>query len=276
MKKYLEDFLNYLRIEKNSSHNTIIGYELDIIQYFDSCEITNIKQITKTTIRKFLSEISDLAPTTRRRKLSSIRSFLTFMYREGLIEKNPALEIDNVKIDRKLPEIMSVNETARILDSVINYQDRAILETLYGVGCRVAELVIIKIADIDFDERTVKLFGKGNKERVVPINNSAINAIKNHLENRKYDSNYIFANRSNPSVPMTTRNARRIVYKYTDGEIHPHMFRHSYATHLHANDVDIRIIQELLGHANINTTTIYTSLANSKMSKAYRHAHPRG
>jgi site-specific recombinase XerD len=120
------------------------------------------------------------------------------------------------------------------------------------------------------------LFGKGGRERKVPVNNPTITAIQDHLQSRGYNSPYVFASRRNPDNPMTTRNARRIVYKYTDGKVHPHMMRHSFATHLHANGADIRVIQGLLGHANINTTTIYTSLADEHMSKAYRHAHPRG
>jgi integrase/recombinase XerD len=277
MKNHLEDFLNYLKIEKNLSNNTLIGYNKDLIQYFETCKISELEQLNKVTIRKFLAHISDLAPTTRRRKLSAIRSFMTFLTREGIIEKNYALEIDNAKTEKRLPRIMSVNETASILDSADNPQDRAILETLYGVGCRVAELVGMKVADINYEERMVRLFGKGNKERHVPINNSAINAIKKHLENRGYESPYVFASgRNNPDSPMSTRNARRIVYKYTDGKVYPHMLRHSYATHLHANGVDIRVIKDLLGHEDISTTTIYTSLANEQLSKAYRHAHPRG
>jgi site-specific recombinase XerD len=276
MNNHLENFLNYLKIEKNASHNTVVSYKKDITQYIEECDIESIEQLNKATIRAFLAGIMNLAPTTRRRNLSSIRSFMSYLTREGIIEKNDALEIANAKVDRRLPEIMSVNETASIIESATSEQDRAILETLYGLGCRVSELVNIKISDIDFEERTVKLFGKGNKERIVPINNSAINAIKQHINTRKYSSDYVFASKNNPNISMTDRNARRIVYKYTNGDVHPHMFRHSYATHLHGNGVDIRIIQGLLGHSNINTTTIYTSLANENMSKAYRHAHPRG
>jgi site-specific recombinase XerD len=276
MDNYLNDFLNYMSVEKNLSNNTVISYKKDLNQYFESSSIVNIEQLNKSTIRKFLADINSLAPTTRRRKLSAIRSFMTFLKKEGVIEHNDALDIDNAKIAKKLPNVMTVNETSRILDSIDNEQDRAIMETLYGVGCRVGELVIIKVDDIDLENRTVKLLGKGNKERLVPINNPALNAIARHLETRNYNSPYVFASRRTPSLPMTTRNARRIVYKYSDGEVHPHMFRHSYATHLHANGADIRYIQELLGHADINTTTVYTTIANEQMSKAYRTAHPRG
>jgi integrase/recombinase XerC len=276
MYNHLDNFLNYLTIEKNASQNTVISYKKDITQYIEDCNIDNLEQLNKATIRTFLAGIMNLAPTTRRRKLSSIRSFLSYLVREGVLEKNDALEIANAKIDRRLPEIMSVNETASIIESATSEQDRAILETLYGVGCRVSELVNIKISDINFEERTVRLFGKGNKERSVPINNPTINAIKQHLHTRRYSSEYVFASKNNPESPMTDRNARRIVYKYTNGDVHPHMFRHSYATHLHGNGVDIRIIQGLLGHSNLNTTTIYTALANEKMSNAYRIAHPRG
>ena len=275
MEKYLKYYLDYIKTEKNLSDNTAICYRKDIEQYFNSCSITELSQLNKYTIREFLTKINSLAPTTRRRKLSAIREFMRFLKREGEIEQNDALDIENAKIDKRLPKVLNIQETARIIDSAENKQDRAILETLYGLGCRVDELVHIKISDIDFDNRLVRLFGKGNKERIVPINNASIISINEHLQSRKYESDYVFASRDCPIVPMTTRNARRIVYKYGGKEVHPHMFRHSYATHLHANGVDINVIQELLGHADISTTTIYTHVANEQMSKAYRHAHPR-
>lgn len=276
MEKYLEYFLTHIITEKNLSKNTATGYKKDIQQYIESCSITELSELNKYTIREFLLNINSLAPSTRRRKLSAIKEFMKFLKREGFIKINEALEIENAKIDKKLPKVLNVNETAKIIDSANNKQDRAILETLYGLGCRIAELVNIKISDIDFDNRTVRLFGKGNKERIVPINNASLIAVTEHLQSRKLSSNYIFASSVHGERPMTTRNARRIVYKYGGKEVHPHMFRHSYATHLHANGADIRHIQELLGHADISTTQIYTHVANEQMTKTYRHAHPRG
>lgn len=276
MEKYLGYFLDYIRIEKNLSDNTIISYKTDIEQYFECCTIKELEQLNKYTIRKFLSEISELAPTSRRRKLSAIRAFMGFLSREGFIVKNEAMDIENPKIDKKLPKVMNIQETAKIIDSAENKQDRAILETLYGIGCRVAELVRIKISDIDFENRSIRLFGKGNKERIVPINNASIIAIKQHLQSRINDSDYVFASRVLTDKPMTTRNARRVVHKYGGSEVHPHMFRHSYATHMHTNGADIRHIQEMLGHADISTTQIYTAVANETMTRTYRNSHPRG
>jgi integrase/recombinase XerD len=274
MEKYLNYFLNFIRVEKNLSKNTIIGYSKDIEQYFKMCNIRELEQLDKHTIREYLSKISDLAPTSRRRKLSSLRAFMGFLSNEGIIEKNFASEVENAKIDKRLPKVMTVNETANIIDSADSTQDRAILETIYGLGCRVSELVNIKISDINFEDRTVRLFGKGNKERIVPINNASLSAILTHIKSRNFESEYVFGSRVLPERPMTTRNVGRIVDKY--GDAHPHMFRHSYATHLHANNVDINVIKDLLGHADISTTTIYTHISNEHMSRAYRHAHPRG
>jgi integrase/recombinase XerD len=254
----------------------MISYKKDIEQYFELCNITELEQLNKYTIREFLSKISNLAPTSRRRKLSSIRSFMSFLSKDDIIEKNEALDIANAKIDRKVPRVMNVDETAKIIESADGIQDRAIMETLYGIGCRVSELVNIKISDIDFDNRRVKLFGKGNKERIVPINNSSIKAINALLESRDFNSDYVFASTVLINKPMTTRNVRRIVHKYGGKEVHPHMFRHSYATHLLSNDANLRHIQELLGHADISTTQIYTSVANEEMARTYRHSHPRG
>lgn len=278
MDKYLTDFLAYLRVEKNYSINTIDGYGTDLRQFFTECGIQKTPELTKAKIREFLANMANanLAPTTRKRKLASIRSFMSFLKREGIIDVNVSLEVDSAKADKKLPKAITVNETATMLDSISNNQDRALVETLYGIGCRVSELVQLKISDIDFESRTALVFGKGNKERMLPINNSALAAIRKHLDTRNFESEYIFASRRFPEKPMTTRNARNIVYKYTDGDLSPHMLRHSYATHLFANGVDIRIIQELLGHSDINTTTIYTKVANDHMTNAYRVAHPRG
>jgi site-specific recombinase XerD len=274
MEKYLNHFLNYIRVEKNLSQNTIVAYRKDIEQYFNMCNIKGLEQLDKFTIRDYLSKISKLAPTSRRRKLSALRAFMGFLSSEGIIEKNFASEIENAKIDKRLPKVLSVNETASIIDSANSIQDRAILETLYGLGCRVSELVNIKVSDIEFDDRTVRLFGKGNKERIVPINNASLSAIIEHLNTRGFNSEYVFASRVLAERPMTTKNVSRVVAKYS--EAHPHMFRHSYATHLHANGVDINVIKDLLGHADISTTTIYTHVANEQMTRAYRHAHPRG
>lgn len=276
MEKYLKYFIDYIRIERNLSENTAISYKKDVEQYIEHCSIVDLSQFNKQTIREYLSSINSLAPTSRRRKLSSIRAFLGFLSSEGIIEKNEAMDIRNAKIDKKLPKVMSIQETASIIDSAVNPQDRAILETLYGIGCRVSELVNIKISDIDFLNRQIRLFGKGNKERIVPINNASILAIKKHLQTRGFNSDYVFASRVLPGRPMTTKNASRVVHKYGGSEVHPHMFRHSYATHMHANGADIRYIQEMLGHSDISTTQIYTSVANEEMTSTYRHAHPRG
>jgi site-specific recombinase XerD len=272
MEKYLKVFLSYIHNEKNLSNNTVIAYKKDIEQYLK--RVNDLSDLNRFTIREFLSEISTLAPSTRRRKLSAVREFMKFLNREGIIENNEALMIDSVKPEKKLPKVLNVNQVANIIDSANNIQDRAVLETLYGLGCRVAELVRIKISDIDYSNRTVRLFGKGNKERIVPINNSSLIAIKEHLKSRDFESEYVFGSRVLAGKPMTTKNVSRIIAKY--GDAHPHMFRHSYATHLHANGVDINVIKDLLGHADISTTTIYTHIANEQMSKAYRHAHPRG
>lgn len=276
MEKYLKYFLNYIRTEKNLSDNTIISYKKDLEQYFDSCSIVGLDDLNKHTIREFLTKINELAPTTRRRKLASIRGFFAFLFDEEIIDKNESLSIKTAKIDKKLPVVMSINETATIIDSAYSKQDRAILETLYGTGARISELVGIRISDIDYDARTVRLFGKGNKERIVPINNASLIAIKEHLDSRDFDSLYVFGSRVIPESPMTARNARERVYKHGGKGVHPHMFRHSYATHLHARGASIMDIKEMLGHADISTTQVYTHVTNEQMSRTYRHSHPRG
>lgn len=276
MKNHLESFINYIKVEKNLSENTAINYQSDLTQFFTKCKIEDVEELTKSNIRLYLVKIADLSAKTRKRKLASIRSFMAFLKEENIISDNYALDIKTPKVPKTVPRVMTQNETATILDSVDNAQDKAILETLYGIGCRISELINMKITDINFEERTVLIRGKGDKERLLPINNTALRCIKEHLETRGFYSPYVFGSKVNPSQPMSARNARDRVYKYTDGKISPHKFRHSFATHLLSNDADIRVIQELLGHADISTTTIYTSVANEQMSRAYRHAHPRG
>jgi site-specific recombinase XerD len=204
------------------------------------------------------------------------------MCEEGYLKFNPAADLSTAKTETKLPVVFSEIDTGKLIDSVSDIRDRAALETLYALGIRVAELVGIQVKDIDFINRRVRVFGKGRKERVVPMNNSAKNILLEYistLERNDLDD-YVFPSPVNQGKPVTTRAMYDVVIKYAklngmDG-MSPHKFRHAFATHMHARGMDIRDLQELLGHADIGTTTIYTKVVNENLARNYHSAHPRG
>jgi site-specific recombinase XerD len=280
---YLNHFFDYVRAEKNYAENTIINYKSDIDQYLQDAEVSTPSDITKQNIRTFLSRLEqkDIQARSRNRKLAAVKLLCKFLKAEGIIKSDPSLEIEYAKIEKHLPVIFSESEMNGVIDSAADkYRDKAILELLYGIGVRVTELVGIKVTDIDLSNMTAKVFGKWRKERIVPMNTSSANAIITHLKNRKVDSEFLFASPYDATVPITARTARNVVYKYGDktklSNISPHKFRHSCATHLHQHGMDIRDVQEMLGHADISSTTIYTHVALNTLSRNYHSAHPRG
>jgi site-specific recombinase XerD len=277
----LKEFLDYLRTEKNCSQKTIINYGSDIKNFIKIYSIQVPSDISKQKIRAFISHLAqeNKEATTRNRNLSAIKSFCKFLHTEDFIKDNPSTEIASARTQRKLPVVYSIKETTDTIDAILNVRDKAIVETLYGTGVRVSELVNIKFSDIDFASKTLKVFGKGSKERVIPINDSAISSILQHLQSRKgwgIDS-YVFQSPLSDNNPITTRAIYDIVKKNatTLNKISPHKLRHSFATHLLSNGANINEIQKMLGHENINTTTIYAHVSVSDLSKAHRSAHPR-
>lgn len=277
MNDKLNEYLNFMAVEKNRSKNTLRGYRTDIEQFANMRGVSSIDQITKQEIRAYIAELADngAEPASRNRKLTALRSFCNYLNEEGYISGNPAASVQYAKIDKRLPEVMTVDETFSAIDSAAgNPRDKAILETFYGTGARVDEVARLKVTDINFEDQLVRLFGKGSKQRVVPMSSAAIESIKTYLEIRDNKSEFVFDSPVNPSTHLSTRAIYDIAVKYAG--VSPHKFRHSVATHLLANDMDIREIQEFLGHENINTTTIYTQVSVQKMAKGFHRAHPRG
>ena len=280
MKNELNEFINYLKVEKNCSIKTLRSYRCDIEQFFSEMNLSSTSDINKQAIRSFLSLLVDKKsePSTRNRKLTAIRSFCKFLCMEEYLDKNPAIDISYAKIDKRLPKVMSISDTGQLIDSVEDPRNRAAMETLYGTGCRVEELVGIKVNHIDFNDSTVLLFGKGGKERKVPISVSALVSIVDYLGARKDKSEYLFPSPTTGRA-LTTKAMYNMVSKHgreNGTPTSPHKFRHSIATHLLSNGMDIRKIQEFLGHENINTTTIYAQVAIEQMAKEFHYAHPRG
>lgn len=284
MRKQLVEFTEYMRVEKNYSPKTVDNYYNDIKQYSDLMDVYDVNSMSKQNIRSFLSMIKDngIAASSGNRKLAAIRSFCRFLCSEGYITTNPAADIQTAKLEKRLPVSMTKEETFDVLSSTSNVRDRTVMEILYATGARVSELTIIKFKDIDFLSCRVKLFGKGGKERIVPMTDSSIASINALIKERGgVDSNdYVFPSPKNSMRPISAKAIYDLVLKHTKFNnlegITPHKFRHTFATHLYAGDMDIRGIQELLGHADISTTQIYTKVLQENLVRSYHLAHPLG
>ena len=285
MNRYLEKFLSYLEIEKNYSKYTVINYKIDLEEFFGFLGEMPIEKADYLTLRRYLAKIreKDHKPRTIARKLSSLRSLLKFLNREGYLKTNPSTLLMTPKLDKKLPEFLTEDEITKFveapkLDEDAGRRDRAILETLYSTGIRVSELVGLDIDHVDFISNIVKVSGKGKKERLVPIGNQALQTIRDYIEQRKHKNKALFLNKSGKR--LTTRSICNITDKYIRqtglrNKLSPHALRHSFATHLLNNGADLRAVQELLGHVNLSTTQIYTHMTTEKLKSVYEKAHPR-
>ena len=292
MNKELDDFINYLEYERNYSNNTIIAYKnniLQLINYLDSININDIKSVKYETIRGYLSYLHENKYKSKSisRMISSMRSFFKYLKVENIITNNPMTLISNPKLEKKLPKYLTINEIEKILsvpdmNDKVGIRDAFILELLYVTGIRVSELVNIKLNDIESSENRIKIFGKGNKERYVLYGSRCSNLLKKYLSVRnsflKFPSEYLLLSKTGRKI--NTREIRNIINRIKTKagisiSISPHTFRHTFATHMLNEGADIRAVQELLGHENLSTTTIYTHLTNEKLRRTYLNTHPR-
>lgn len=285
MNRYVEKFISYLDIEKNYSKHTLLNYKIDLEEFFAYIQETPIERIDYFQLRRYLGNLrsKNLKTRTVARKLSSLRSLFKFLFREGLVKKNPATLLMTPKLDKKLPQFLSETDATRFMDAAsendeAGLRDRAILEALYSTGMRVSELVSLNCDRVDFISNIVKVEGKGKKERLIPIGDTALDAIKKYLDTRGHKSNAVFLNHNGGR--LTDRSVRNIVNKYIlkasiQGKMSPHALRHSFATHLLNAGADLRSVQELLGHVNLSTTQIYTHMTTEKLKSVYNKAHPR-
>ena len=293
---YIKGFTAYLRLEKSLSANSIEAY-LNDVGKFSAFESTNQNRsspadITIDDLQLFIKEINELglSARTQARIISGLKAFFKYLSLEGLVKDDPASLLEGPRPGRKLPDTLSITEIERIIKAIDmskaeGERNKAIIETLYGCGLRVSELVNLKITDIFFREMFVKVIGKGNKERFVPIGNTAIRHINLYLDNsrmhvqpKKYDEDILFLNRRGGRLSRTM-----ILLIVKDlGEkagikksISPHTFRHSFATHLVEGGADLRAVQEMLGHESIITTEIYTHLDREYLKSTIQLYHPR-
>ena len=288
MEKYIEKFIRYMEIEKNYSGHTIVNYKLDLQDFNKFLAGTALEKVDYLTLRKYLAVLKEKGLGSRSvgRRLSALRSFFRFLSREGYIKTNPILMLSSPKLDKHLPSFMTEEEVSKLIESafaknekdLLGLRDRAILEVFYSSGLRISELAGLNLEDLDFISGVVKIRGKGKKERITPIGEAALTAIRKYLERRKKQADAVFLNKN--SRRITTRGIRNIVVKYLrvagiKPGVSPHTFRHSFATHLLNRGADLRTVQELLGHANLSTTQIYTHLTTEKLKSVYDKAHPR-
>lgn len=292
MNKYMDDFINYLEYERNYSNNTIIAYKnniLQLINYLDSININDIKIVKYETIRGYLSYLHENKYKSKSisRMISSMRSFFKYLKVEKVITNNPMTLISNPKLEKKLPKYLTINEVEKILNvpdmnDKIGIRDAFILELLYVSGIRVSELVNIKLNDIEESQRRIKILGKGNKERYVLYGSRCSELLKKYISVRskflKYPNDYLILSKTGRKI--NTREIRNIINRIKTKagisiSISPHTFRHTFATHMLNEGADLRAVQELLGHENLSTTTIYTHLTNEKLRRTYLNTHPR-
>ncbi|NJD22690.1 MAG: site-specific tyrosine recombinase XerD [Melioribacter sp.] len=296
MEEFLKEYLTILRYEKNLSENTANSYKNDLqkfITFLNKSRIKDFSEVTSNLITKFFDHQrkSEIDSATSARYMSSIKGFFRFLENNSYIEKNPTDKLSPVKKGRKLPTVLTLPEIEMILnapgtDDITDLRDKAILETFYSSGLRVSELINLKINDLFFDDEVIRVLGKGSKERIVPIGNSAVKWIKEYLtrsrpflEKKTKSQNFVFLNKRG------TKLSRMWIWKIFDHyakeagikkEIHPHIFRHSFATHLLEGGADLRAVQEMLGHADISTTQIYTHVDRNYIKQVHKDHHPRG
>lgn len=294
MNELLNEYQYYLSGELNLSKHTQSNYKRDINKYIEYLQkyraVNDPKDITADDIRNYFATLKkrNLQASSRARNLTAIKSFHKFLALEKYTNINASELIDAPKQEKKLPVILSIEEVEKLIDSIElnderDVRDRAMIELAYSCGLRVSELVNLEISDVHLEMGFIKIFGKGNKERIVPVGEIALDIINKYLkESRpKYAKPHVRALFLSRFGEKMTRNAFNKILKErarTAGitkSVNPHMLRHSFASHLLESGTDLRFIQELLGHENISTTEIYTHINNQKLREIYLHAHPR-
>lgn len=292
MKNDIKKYLDYLKYERNFSNNTIVGYSnhLELFEaFFKEKNITNLNNIDYTQIRNYLNYLYEKNYNTKSicNHLSSLRSFFKYLHNENIIKNNPMTLIENPKLEKKLPKYLYYEDIEKILNvpdlnTNIGIRDALILEMLYVTGIRVSELVNIKISDIDYSNNKIKITGKGNKQRIVMYGKRCHELLNKYLNIRnvflKDNNDYLFLGIKGKKI--NDRVIRNIINDISvkagvNLKISPHTFRHTFATHMLNEGADLRSVQELLGHENLSTTTIYTHVTNERLRSVYLHTHPR-
>ena len=285
--RYIEKFLRYLDIERNASPHTLLNYRLDLLQCRAFLQ-QPWESVNHLAIRRYLAHLkqASLAKRTVARRLASLRSFFRFLCRDGLLKDNPAVAVSTPKLERRLPNFLTEPEVSKLLETPPDtgawpLRDRAILETLYSTGIRVSELVGISMDELDMIGGSIRVMGKGKRERLAPIGDRALQAIQAYLRQRPpamAASRALFVNQRGGR--LSARSVQRLLGKWIKQasiaqHVSPHTLRHSFATHLLNRGADLRSVQELLGHLHLSTTQIYTHVTTDRLKAVYDRAHPR-
>ncbi len=280
---YINKFINYLKYEKNYSENTLISYTKDLTMFVNFFN-KDILLLEYNDIRNYLLFLHEKKYTNKSisRNISSLKSFYKYLIKEDIIKDTPMKLVTLPRSEKKLPSYINYSDLEELLNipvtDVLGLRNRLILEMLYTTGVRVSELVNIKLSDIDFYNNTIKILGKGNKERFVFYGNTCKELLDRYLKLRTSSVEYLFLNKN--YTKLTDRGVRLIVENIVKKSclklnVSPHTFRHTFATHLLNEGADLKIVQELLGHSDISTTGIYTHVSNEHLRKVYLEAHPR-
>lgn len=296
METFIKEYLAHLKLEKNLSDNTISSYRNDLKSFNDFLHDLNINdpfEITTDHLNGFFKLLKELGlvGSSAARYFSSLKGFFLFLMRNKYIVKNPIEKISAPKTSKKLPGVLDVSEVEKILSlpdvsNKLGLRDKAILELFYACGTRVSELINLKVNDLFLYDEVIRVLGKGSKERLIPIGSSAIKWINEYLRKSRpllmkkmKSENYLFLN--SRSTKLSRMGVWKIIERYVKEaeikkDVHPHTFRHSFATHLLEGGADLRAVQEMLGHADISTTQIYTHIDRDYIKQVHKQYHPRG
>jgi integrase/recombinase XerD len=296
MEMFLKEYLAYIKLEKNLSQNTVTSYKNDInafLSYLENSGIDDASDISSNDVGGFFKTLRELglSGSSSARYFSSLKGFFLYLLKNKYIIKNPIEKITAPKISKKLPGVLDINEVEKILaapdvSEKLGMRDKAILELFYACGTRVSELINLKVNDLYFDEEIIRVFGKGSKERLIPIGASAVTWVSEYLKKsrpllmkKSKSENNLFLN--SRGSKLSRMGVWKIIDRYVkeagiEKEVHPHTFRHSFATHLLEGGADLRAVQEMLGHADISTTQIYTHIDRDYIKQIHKQYHPRG
>jgi integrase/recombinase XerD len=295
MKDEILDFIHFLTVEKGLARNTIVSYQRDLEQYrtfLQNIGVLDVQNITRSHIMRYLGQMREdgKSSKTMARNVASIRSFHQFLLREKRANEDPTLHIETPQLEKKLPKVLNLPEVEALLQAPdmsneFGYRDKAMIEILYATGMRVSELVQLNISDAHLTMGFIRCIGKGNKERIIPIGSKAIEALEQYLQfarpklvKPQHRTDALFLNHLGKR--LTRQGFWKILKKLASvagiqKEFSPHTLRHSFATHLLENGADLRAVQEMLGHADISTTQIYTHVTKTRLKDVYSKFHPR-
>ena len=277
MYQIIGEYLEYLELEKGLSQNTLEAYRRDLSEFSQGVE--DIKKVDRMSINMFIRKLREnkLAPSSIIRKIASLRGFFKWASSAGIIDKNPASTLEQPKVPQHLPKVVSIKEIEEMLHNNLTPLEHVIMELLYSCGLRVSELVNLKTSDIDLSSKYVRCFGKGSKERIIPIGEIAKKAVTEYMPERdflvkKYNLNTKLLLIQNSGRLITRQDVYTFIHaqgKLIHKNISPHTLRHSFATHLLENGADLRVVQELLGHSDVSTTQLYTHISKKRLKDVY-------